>query len=243
MNSTVTIVVPTYNEGSALPATIDGLRKLDPQPDEILLIDGGSGDDTVDLAHQARLTVQIALKKGRGAQINQGVGIARGSIICVLHADSVLPTDAVSVIRETMTDGGIALASFMPRVTGKDGTRWGSTFHNWIKTWYIPMLAKPLLFLSGARLLYGDHAMFFRRAEFLAIGGCDEQIAVMEDADLCIKFIRLGRIKLVHRWVKTSDRRIAELGRWRANWMYFKVGMMWAFGARKSLEDHYPDIR
>ena len=246
--STVTILVPTLNESRALPQTLASLARLDPQPDEILIVDGGSEDDTVVLAQAAGMTVFSSPKKGRGTQINYGVSKASGAIVCVLHADSELPGDAIRVIRRIMEDGGTALASFMPRVMGKDGsswgsTRWGSTFHNWIKTWYIPLLARPGLFLSGVRLLYGDHAMFFRRAEFLSHGGCDERAAIMEEGDLCIKFARLGRIKLVRRWVKTSDRRIAALGRWRANWAYFKVGMMWAFGARERLSDHYPDIR
>ena len=49
--------------------------------------------------------------------------------------------------------------------------------------------------------------MFFRRADFLAVGGCDETLTVMEDADLCLRFCRLGRIRLVNRVVTTSDRR------------------------------------
>jgi len=65
----------------------------------------------------------------------------------------------------------------------------------------------------------------------------------MEEADLCIKLARFGRIKMVRRWVWTSDRRIVAWGRWRANWIYLKVGMMWALGARERLAEHYPDIR
>ena len=45
------------------------------------------------------------------------------------------------------------------------------------------MLFRPQLFLRGARLLFGDHAMFFRRADFLAVGGCDPTLLVMEEAD------------------------------------------------------------
>ena len=48
---------------------------------------------------------------------------------------------------------------------------------------------------------------------------------------------------MIRRWVWTSDRRIAAWGGLRANWIYFKVGIMWAFGARKRLADHYPDVR
>ncbi|MBP7952124.1 MAG: glycosyltransferase, partial [Sphingorhabdus sp.] len=105
------------------------------------------------------------------------------------------------------------------------------------------LLTRPALFFRGVRLLFGDHAMFFRAAQFLEVGGCDERLVVMEEADLCIKLNRFGRTRMVPRWVWTSDRRITQWGRWRANWIYFKVGMMWALGARERLADHYPDIR
>lgn len=240
---TVTILVPTFNEEEALPATIASLERLDPQPDEIVIVDGGSTDRTVELARKAGYTALISPRKGRGAQINFGVAAAKGEIVCVLHADSILPEDGVAVITETMANPKIALASFTPRLAGEQGTRWGSTFHNWIKTWYAPLLTRPHLFVRGVRLLFGDHAMFFRREQFLSFGGCDERLAVMEEAGLCINFARLGKIKMVPRWVWTSDRRIVEWGRWRANWIYFKVGMMWALGAREALAEHYPDIR
>ncbi len=241
--SSVTILVPMLNEQLALPETLEGIRSLDPQPDETLFIDGGSKDRSVELANSAGFKVVMAPKKGRGAQINFGVGQATSEIVCILHADSILPADAVTVIREAMADGRTGLAGFTPRIAGPSGTRWGSTLHNWIKTWYIPLLARPLLFFRGVRLLFGDHAMFFRRDQFLAIEGCDERLVVMEEADLCIKLARFGKVRILPRWVWTSDRRITAWGRWRANWIYLKVGMMWAMGTRERLADHYPDIR
>ncbi len=239
----VTILIPTYNEEKALPETLASLARLSPPPNEILLVDGGSEDQTQEIARAAGIKTIEAPRKGRGTQINHGVQSATGDVICVLHADSILPEDAVAVIRATMSDTRIALASFTPRLAGPSGTRWGSTFHNWIKTWYAPLLTRPHLFFGGVRLLFGDHAMFFRREHFLAVDGCDERLVVMEEADLCIKFARFGRTKMVPRWVWTSDRRITEWGRWRANWIYFKVGMMWALGARARLAEHYPDVR
>lgn len=240
---TVTILIPALNEEQSLPETIACLAAMVPAPDEILLIDGGSEDGTMALANVAGFRALLSSKRGRSAQINYGVAQADGEIICILHADTILPRDAITVIRQTLADERIALASFTPRIAGPTGTRWGSTFHNWIKTWYAPLLARPHLFLRGVRLLFGDHAMFFRLKHFLAVGGCDERIVVLEEADLCIKLARFGRTRMVRRWAWTSDRRITAWGRWRANWIYLKVGIMWALGARERLADHYPDIR
>jgi glycosyltransferase involved in cell wall biosynthesis len=239
----VTILIPAFDEEAALPKTIASIKAMEPPPDEVILVDGGSSDQTVSLAREADFRVEISPKRGRGAQVNFGVERATGEIICVLHADTILPPDAIIVIRETMADPKTALASFTPRIAGPTGTRWGSTLHNWVKTWYAPLLTRPHLFLRGVRLLFGDHAMFFRRLHYLDVGGCDERVVVLEEADLCIKLARFGRTRMVPRWAWTSDRRITAWGRWRANWIYFKVGIMWALGARERLAEHYPDVR
>lgn len=242
--TSVTILIPTFNEELALPEAIRSLQALNPQPDEVIVVDGGSEDATLEIAREAGLHAVVSPRKGRGAQINVGVfEAANCDVVCVLHADTHLPTDAIALIRETMADKRTALASFLPKLVGKNRTRWGSTFHNFIKTWYAPLLTRPDLFVRGVRLLFGDHAMFFRRADFVAIGGCDERLVVMEEAGLCINFAKLGRTRVLRRFVTTSDRRIAELGSLRAHYMYLKVGLMWSVGVREGLAEHYPDIR
>jgi glycosyltransferase involved in cell wall biosynthesis len=240
---TVTILIPALDEEAAMPALIACLRALDPPAHEWVLVDGGSSDATVALAQAAGIRAITSPKRGRAVQINHGVEAACSDIVCVLHADSRLPPDAMQVITDTLANPKIALASFLPRIAGPGGTRWGTTLHNWAKTWYAPLIARPHLFARGVRLLFGDHAMFFRRADFLSVGGCDPSVAIMEEADLCIKMARLGKIKMVRRWVWTSDRRIAAWGPLKANLIYFKVGIMWAMGARERLGRHYPDVR
>ena len=174
-------------------------------------------------------------RQGRARQINAGVVAVSSPIVCVLHADTLLPDDAIAVIRRVLADPSVALAGFTPVISGPEKVRWVTTAHNWLKTWYAPLLFRPAVFWRGGRLLFGDHAMFFRRADFLAVGGCDETLEVMEDADLCIRLSRLGRVRLVNRIVLTSDRRIARWGEWRANWIYLTVGVRWGLGRRKRL--------
>lgn len=237
----VALVIPMLDEAKTLPALVEAIARLDPRPAEIIVVDGGSTDASCDIARHAGWTC-IESAEGRGHQINTGVAAAAAPLVCVLHADSVPPTDMVEVIRTTLADKRNALASFTPLIRGEK-TRWGTTFHNWIKTWYAPLITRPHLFLRGVRLLFGDHGMFFRRAQFMELGGCTPGDAIMEEADLCVKFARLGRIRMVPRWIETSDRRIAAWGPLKANWVYFKVGILWAVGARSRLSRHYPHIR
>nr|WP_301332600.1 glycosyltransferase [Parerythrobacter lacustris] len=238
---TVALVIPVLDEEKALPALIGLVASLDPPPAEVIVVDGGSGDRTRELVLAAGWTL-LDTTAGRGRQINAGVAAAASAFICVLHADTAPPLDMVAVIRDALADDRTALASFTPLIRG-ERTRWGTTFHNWIKTWYAPLITRPHLFIRGVRLLFGDHAMFFRREQFLQVGGCTPGDAIMEEADLCVKFAQLGRIRMVHRWVETSDRRIAAWGPLKANWIYFKVGILWAVGARSRLEKNYPHVR
>ncbi|MEO1045647.1 MAG: glycosyltransferase [Pseudomonadota bacterium] len=237
----VTLLIPTWQEEQSLPATIANIATLDPAPDEVLLVDGGSSDATMELAKQAGFRAIIAPQKGRGPQINHGVTEAESPIILILHADSILPVDAIAHVRQTLGDPKIALATFLPIIRGRK-TRWGTTLHNWIKTWY-PIVTHPHLFVRGVRLLFGDHAMFFRRDDFLAIGGVPSDATIMEEADLCIGMATRGKLKMTRKPVITSDRRIAHWGPLKANYRYLKIGIMWSFGVRKKLDDLYPDIR
>ena len=242
MTQAVAIVIPALNEEAALPRVLRHLSLLDPAPAEAILVDGGSQDCTAALAEAAGLRV-VRSARGRARQINAGVEAAVAPLIFVLHADTLLPDDAVAVIRRTLADPRTALAGFTPLLSGPDRVRWATSFHNWIKTWYAPLLFRPLLFARGGRLLFGDHAMFFRRADFLAVGGCDELLPIMEDADLCIRMTARGRVRLINRVVVTSDRRVAAWGEWRANQVYLFVGIRWGLGLRKRLEISYPDVR
>ena len=56
-----------------------------------------------------------------------------------------------------------------------------------LKTHYLPLLLRPVSYARGLRVLFGDQAMFCRAAPFAAVGGFDERVPLMEDADLCLK--------------------------------------------------------
>ena len=247
--SSVSIIIPTLNEAQGLPQTLRLLQRLHPKPDEVIIADGGSTDQTLHLAEATRpyfrsLKIISCSQTGRACQMNAGAAEATGNILCFLHADTTLPNDALTVMQQTLADSGTVAGGFVSLMRGPRSTQWLTSFHNYVKTYYAPLLFRPHLFFRGARLLFGDQAIFCRREQFMAVGGYDDEMPIMEEADLMIRLVRLGRIRQVHRVVESSDRRVAKWGFWKANGIFLAIGFLWGVGYPPAkLKRWFDDIR
>lgn len=248
----VSIVIPTFNEAASLERTLRQLTLLNPTVKEVILVDGGSEDETVAIAKQVvkslnqQLNVQILFcdRRGRGIQMNYGASVATGDILCFLHADTWIPDDAIAVMQNTLAELTVACGGFISLMVGSDTTRWGISLHNYLKTYYAPLVFKPYSFFKGLRLLFGDQVMFCRRHDFWDCGGFNEALPIMEDGDLCLKLGQKGRITLVNRIVQSSDRRVARWGSWKATAIYLYIGILWGIGVDADyLKQFYQDIR
>jgi rSAM/selenodomain-associated transferase 2 len=240
----VSIVIPTLNEADSLGRTLRQLTVLDPAPFEVIVADGGSQDDTVSIAQAAGVRVVECDRRGRSVQLNHGAKSAIGDVLCFLHADTSVPDDLITIIEQTLADAEIACGGFVSLMTGAQNTRWGISLHNYLKTYYAPLLFRPHLFFRGLRLLFGDQVMFCRRAQFWECGGFDERLPIMEDGDLCLRLVQKGRIRQVNRVVQSSDRRVAKWGAWKATAIYVYVGVLWGVGvSAEYLKKFYEDVR
>lgn len=245
----VSIIIPTWNEDACLGRTLSVLQSLNPPPQEIVLVDGGSDDRTLAIARSwaNRLPMMLihAPAPGRSVQMNLGAGAARGDLLCFLHADTLVPDDLVSVVQQTLADPTVACGGFISLMTGPQTTRWGISLHNALKTYYAPLLFRPRLFFTrGLRLLFGDQVMFCRRADYIACGGFDPALPIMEEADLCLKLCRRGRIRQINRTVQSSDRRVAAWGTLKANAIFLTVGVLWGLGVpATTLKRFYEEVR
>jgi rSAM/selenodomain-associated transferase 2 len=244
MHSEISIIIPTLNEEDFLQRTLAHLAVLNPPPKEILIVDGGSQDRTLEIARQAGISPLVSEKAGRSIQMNLGAKAAKGDILCFVHADTLVPDDLALIIEKTLADPTIAGGGFISLMSGQDKTRWGVSLHNYLKTYYAPFIFRPHLFFKGLRILFGDQVIFCRRSDFGNCGGFDVQLPIMEDADLCIKLLQYGRIYLVDRVVQSSDRRVAKWGWLKANAIYFYIGYLWGIGVSATyLKQFYEDIR
>lgn len=240
----ISIVIPTLNEARHLDETLSFLHALEPAPFEIILVDGGSIDSTLTIARKHQVRICHATEKGRAAQMHEGALSAKGDTLCFLHADTIPSPDLVRVIERTLDNPSVALGGFVSLMSGKR-TRYWFSFLNYIKTYLCPMFYRPGLFFGkGLKLLFGDQVIFCRKQDYLKAGGFDTSIQVMEEADFCLRMNKLGTIKMVHRLVRSSDRRVAEWGFWKANRIYFHIAFGWAFGVpNDKLARLYTQIR
>lgn len=243
--SQVSIIIPTFNEAASLGRTLSCLKALDPPAKEVLVIDGRSEDETVAVAaSSAGVRVLSCEQRGRSIQMNEGAKAATGDILCFLHADTWVPDDLIAAIEQTLADKKVACGGFISLMAGSMTTRWGVSLHNYLKTYYAPLIFKPHLFFRGLRLLFGDQVMFCRRSDFWECGGFDEALPIMEDGDLCLKLVQKGQIRLVNRIVQSSDRRVAKWGSFKATAIYLYIGFLWGLGVDAAyLKQFYEEIR
>lgn len=191
----ISIIVPVLNETSILADTLSKLRLT--SYEELIVVDGGSTDNTVSVA--GKFTDKVfATRTGRASVMNFGAKKASGDILLFLHADCVLPENALRTIRETLRDRSIAAGAFLLSIDHpKAGFR-------------IIELAANLR-ARATSLVYGDQGMFLRRSVFEHIGGFAD-IPLMEDIEISGRLKKQGKIVFLKPPVRVSPRRWLKEG-------------------------------
>ncbi len=206
--SNISIVIPTLNEAAELPETLRRLRRV-PEVQEIIIADGGSGDDTVKLAEAAGCVV-VSSATGRGRQLRAGAERATGEVILFLHADTWVPPDAGEALLACLAQPGVAAGGFYKIF--RDPPNWlvrGSKFKCWWR-------------LLVARRVMADQGIFLRRETLARIGGVPD-VPLMEEFELCQRLRPLGRIALADATVVTSARKFRKLGVLRTYALMWRV--------------------
>jgi rSAM/selenodomain-associated transferase 2 len=244
MDSQVSIIIPTLNEAATLERTLRHLSILEPPPREILVVDGGSQDQTVAIAEAAGIPVILSPNARRSVQMNQGAKVATGNVLCFLHADTLVPDDLVTVIQQTLVDPAIVAGGFVSIMVGATTTWWLFALLNVAKTYLMPLVLRPQQYSKGFRLLFGDQVIFCRQSAFCHCNGFDPALPIMEEADLCLKLMDYGRICQVNRTVQCSDRRLVKQGVLKAIAIYLGIGLLWGLGVPSIyLKQLYQEVR
>lgn len=195
----VSVVVPTWNEAERLPRLLDALEACRPAPREVIVVDGGSTDPTVEVARGRATT--MGAPRGRASQQNAGADRARGRVLWFLHADTLPPPDAVGQILAAVragVPGGCFRIAFPP-----DETR-----HSPL----LPIVERGINARTRVtRAGTGDQGLFVRSDVFRAVGGFPAW-PLFEDVRLAAAIRHVGRPAICDGPLVTSARRWLEEG-------------------------------
>ena len=218
----VSVVIPAYNEEKVLPHTLrELLRQCGDY--EVIAVDGGSTDRTLAiveslgfidsaiglrcLSDSSRESVHVSCvtfhaPKGRASQMNVGAKEGRGEWLLFLHADTVLPQGAIQRLNDMEADQSVQAGGFMHRFSGDD--------------WRLKLIS----FLDNfrcirSRIIYGDQALFVRRALFEQLGGFPNR-PILEDVAFCERLIAVTTPIVLSPSVVTDARKFLKMGVWRS---------------------------
>jgi len=198
--SVISIIIPTLNAASRLGATL--ASAVAQSGVELLLVDGGSTDETVDIARSYGVRVLVT-EPGRAHQMNAGAAAAGGDILLFLHGDTVLPFGFADKVRETLSVRNVVAGAFRLAFDSQD--------------WALQVVAWGANFRSRRlQIPYGDQALFLSRDIFMGRGGFPE-MPILEDLALAKELKQCGRIVTRPESVLTSPRR------WRARGVVFNT--------------------
>jgi rSAM/selenodomain-associated transferase 2 len=209
----MSIVLPVLNEAQHIESTLAGLAPLRRRGVEVIVVDGGSHDDTVTRA-SALSDVTLEAQRGRALQMNAGAAAAQGKVLLFLHADTLLPVGADGLVEQALASGGL-WGRFDVRIVGRHPMlRVVAALMNWRSR------------LTG--IATGDQALFIRREAFERVGGFPDQ-PLMEDIEMSRRLGALAAPICIAERVATSGRRWESRGVWRTiilmwclRWRYWR---------------------
>lgn len=219
----ISVVVPAFNEESIIHKMLEDLITKH-QAEEVIVIDGGSTDNTATLAKEWATVLQT--EKGRARQMNRGAEAATGDVFLFLHSDTKLPDNGLNLIRDEIQKGAKA-GRFRMKF---DGQHWLLRFYESYTRFQ---------FFS-----YGDQGFFVRRDLFEKLEGFREDVP-FEDIDFYKRLSRLTKLVIIKKPVITSARRFCGVGCLRQKFInlflvsLYHVGFD-VFSLRKKF---YPEVR
>ncbi len=200
----LSIVIPVLNEAANITTALVALQPLRERGAEIIVVDGGSSDDTFTFAgsHGVRTTTAA---RGRATQQNAGAQIATGDTLLFLHIDTRTPDNVDALIGVALTEGNAVWGRFDVTLAAD-----GSRSHLMLK-----VIAATMNFRSRMTgIATGDQCIFVRKSVFDNVGGFPD-IPLMEDIALSKALKKISAPACLHEHVTTSARRWQKHGVWR----------------------------
>ena len=221
----ISIIVPVFNEEAGLKKFISNLQKhISGEKAELIFIDGGSTDKTVEICKEFGHKIYVSPIKGRASQMNYGVEKSSGDILYFLHADSLPPKNFIKDILKSINEGCIAgcyRLAFEPELPFLRLYAWFTKFDNDL-------------------FRFGDQSLFVTRKAFDKVGGFDQSLKVMEDQQIVVDLKKEGEFKIMNNAVVTSSRKYKKVGVLKLQLIFTIIVIFYYLGvSQKVMADFY----
>lgn len=200
---TLSIVIPTLNEAAQIAGLIHFIQKHGTAAlKEVIVVDGGSHDKTVQTARKAGATVVQSPVRGRASQMNYGASLANGDVLYFVHADTFPAPTFAADIQRAIT-GGFDLGRYRTRFLSD---KWLLRLNEWFTRFD--------LFIG----MGGDQTLFIRKSLFDELGGFNEALLLMEDFEFCERARKKGKYTILNGDALVSARKYEK-----NNWLQVQL--------------------
>ncbi len=191
----ISVIIPALNEADIIGESISNLQTS--RKTEVIVVDGGSRDKTVEIARSLGAKV-LSASPSKATQMNAGAAEAGGDVLLFLHADTRLPQNFEDKILAAVAANGFSAGAFSLGINAQARSlRFIERVANWRSRFF--------------QMPYGDQALFVSRDLFRQIGGFPDY-PIMEDFELVRRLKRRGKIAILPESVRTSPRRWLNFG-------------------------------
>ena len=212
----ISLIIPVYNEAANLDRLLPYLKCQQNTAclHEILLVDGGSRDNSAEVGrlHGARV---IPSEKGRARQMNAGAAAASGELLYFLHADTFPPSGYDSAILESQKHGPVA-GCFRLRFDLASPILAGFA---WFTRWNWPICRG------------GDQSLFIPKDWFMALGGYNTDYKIYEDNEFTGRIYKAYPFRVLPQEVVTSARKYRQMGVWKLQYHFAIIHYLYYSGA------------
>lgn len=212
----ISIIIPVLNEAQSIAATLNCMQSMRIRGHQVILIDGGSHDDTIALAEPLVDRV-LRSPTSRAVQMNAGAAAANGDLLWFIHADTHMTPDTDVLLTKALYDSEKKWGRFDIRLSGIEPA-----------LRIIERMMNLRSRLSG--IATGDQGIFIRRETFERIAGFAD-IPLMEDIEICKRMKRTaGRPLCLSRKLTTSSRRWEKQGILRTMVLMWRLRLAYWLG-------------